>query len=125
VNLTSNWSTINNNGVPFQLVVSSGQKEAGLRFLTEVAARTLPYEQINLSYQRLQEICRALTLNSFPLIQSMGDMLLPQDSQTLASLQAGTIWIGLGFAQQAKPRISVYKVISGFKTKIYSLLVIL
>jgi hypothetical protein len=108
VDLTSNWSTINNNGVPFQLVVSSGQKEAGLRFLTEVAAGTLPYEQINLSYQRLQEICRALTLDSFPLIQSMGDMLLPQDSQTLASLQAGTIWIGLGFAQQAKPRISVY-----------------
>lgn len=107
--LTPAWSTINNNGIPFQLVVSSGPSV--LRFLTEVGAGGLsPKESVTLSYQRLRRVCDALGIGEhFGSIEKLGDILLPQqDPEVLRTLRAGTIWIGLGFAKNGAARLSTY-----------------
>ena len=108
--LTPQWSTINNNGIPFQLDVSLGQKAEGLRFLTEVGAGAFPpFKQITFSYIRLQTICEELGwFKHGQLIREAGENLLPQDPETIGMLQAGTMWIGLGFFKSTLPKLSVY-----------------
>jgi len=110
IDLTPQWSTINNNGIPFQFDVSLGRKAEELRFLTEVGAgASRPSCQIMLSYARLQTICEDLGWSKhIRLIREVGENLLPQDLETIEMLQAGTVWIGLGFGKNVLPRLSIY-----------------
>ena len=108
--ITPQWSAINNNGVPFQIVVSAGVKYHSLRFLTEVGAGGLLFpERLDRSYECLQQVCQELEIpDQFSSIQKIGNLLLPQDNQVLKTLDSGALWIGLGFAKNAKPRLTVY-----------------
>jgi hypothetical protein len=108
--LTSEWSTINNNGAPFQLVVSSGGRERELRFLTEVGAGAFhPIERLAQSYKRLRNICEQLGVpEHFSSIETVGKILLSQNSAIIKTFYSGSIWIGLGFRKNESTRLSIY-----------------
>lgn len=101
-------STLNGNGTPIQLVVSSGAHpmrvivDAGIRAVTRT-------EQLNLSLRITHQVLKLIGASLvYRDLDTLIDTILPQDHVSLNELSSGTIWIAGGYSPNRLDRVSVY-----------------
>src|SRR4051812_26173396 len=97
------WSTLNNNGVPFQLAVSTRVGGDGIRFLAEVGAGRTARERLTLGRERVMLAFDELAFgHHFDSVWELASKLYPHDDAALHALDAGVMWVGAGFAPGGK-----------------------
>ncbi len=103
------FSTINSDGIPFELSVSVGTMEGGLRFLTEVGVPGSSIaERINLSCVRLGVILRELELDQASTeINEAFRAVFPEDPMDLLGWRGG-MWLAARFLRDGRAGIRVY-----------------
>jgi hypothetical protein len=103
-------SHLNADGTPFQLALALGAGRPALQFLTEAAPPgshgLARLRAVTLSMRHLAELfgASAALEQVRPWIAALAP---PADVHVLAS-EAGALWLGAGFAQDAGPRMKVY-----------------
>jgi hypothetical protein len=107
--LSPAWSALNNNGVPFQLAVSSQIGGDGVRFLAEVGAGRTPRERLTLGRERVMRAFDELGFTrQLGSVWELAGELYPHDDEALRALDAGVMWVGAGFARSGRARMSLY-----------------
>lgn len=103
------FSTINNDGIPFEFSVSIGGANGGLRFLTEIGVpgMSLP-NRINMTFARLDNLLSYLGLkNATEEINSAFRILFPKDPMDLMGWRGGA-WIAAGFLPDGRVGLRIY-----------------
>ncbi len=104
------FSTINEDGTPFQYSLSLGHASPRLQFLGEVSSPgSSNAERIALSRERIVGLASLFSaegalVETFSLI----DQLAPQDDRELLLDPAGAFWIGASFSASESPSLRVY-----------------
>jgi hypothetical protein len=103
------FSTINADGVPFELSVSLGAREGGLRFLTEVGVPGSSIaERINLSCIRLGEVLRELQLEKAGAeVNQAFQVVFPRDPMDLRGWRGG-MWLAVRFLRDGRAGLRIY-----------------
>lgn len=103
------FSTINDDGVPFEFSVSVGGSNGGLRILTEIGVpgTSLP-NRINMTILRLNDVLSYLELqNAAVQINSAFSTLFPDNSRDLIGWRGGA-WIAAGFMTDGRINLRIY-----------------
>lgn len=105
---TSLGSTLNGNGTPIQLVVSSGDHP--LRVIVDAGTRADSRSvQLDVSLRITHQLLGIIGATSSGRdLDALIDTILPQDDFGLNDLSPGTIWVSGGYSPKEFDRVSVY-----------------
>ncbi|MCP4647042.1 MAG: hypothetical protein GY852_04800, partial [bacterium] len=99
-------STINNDGVPLQIVISSSKERSGLGFLTETAdmnhRQSLRVETAGIRLDRIFKSSGIGLHNVASKFKRISSILLPESVEEIDLLRRGSCWVALRFLQSGK-----------------------
>ncbi len=104
------FSTINQDGTPFQFALALGPLRPDLQFLSEVLIPgSFGVNRIRLSRERIRTLASYLdNQEAVSRVEDLLDEMAPETSPELLSDPAGAFWIGVSFAVDQRPRLRVY-----------------
>lgn len=104
------FSTINEDGTPFQFALGLGMGKPALQFLSEVGSPRLSnFERVALNWERIDSLA-ALFGSESALSGCRGllNELAPSKSVDLSVDPGGAFWIGVSFLPEESPRLRIY-----------------
>jgi hypothetical protein len=105
-----NFSTINEDGTPFQFSLGLGMGKPALQFLSEVGSPGLSnFERTALNWERIDSLAALFGSESaLSGCRGLVDELAPSKSVDLSVDPGGAFWIGVSFLPEESPRLRIY-----------------